>query len=159
MFAMGRKRPKAVKTCNPAVEEVRGRRNRMPNLTAYAPRALSILRIVAGLLFLEHGTSKFFALPVPFPGPSPLPTMLMAAGTIELVAGALIALGLFTRIAALFASGEMAFAYFIGHAPQGFWPLVNKGEPAILFCFIFFYLIFAGPGSWALDHVVGRKRA
>ena len=128
----------------------------MPNLSAYAPRALAILRIVAGLLFVEHATSKFFAFPVPFPM-QPLPPMLMAAGVVELVAGTLITLGLFTRAAALIASGEMAFAYFIMHNPNGFWPIANKGEPAILFCFVFFYLVFAGPGSWALDHVIGKK--
>jgi len=128
----------------------------MPNLSAYAPRALSILRIVAGLLFVEHATQKFFAFPAPFPM-KPLPPLFMAAGTIELVAGTLITLGLFTRFAALIASGEMAVAYFMIHNPQGFWPIVNKGEVVILFCFTFFYLIFAGPGSWALDHVVGKK--
>jgi len=128
----------------------------MPNLSAYAPRALSILRIVAGLLFVEHATQKFFAFPAPFPM-QPLPPLFVAAGTIELVAGTLITLGLFTRFAALIASGEMAVAYFMIHNPQGFWPIVNKGEVVILFCFTFFYLIFAGPGSWALDHVVGKK--
>lgn len=128
----------------------------MPNLSAYAPRALSILRIVAGLLFVEHATQKFFAFPAPFPM-QPLPPLFAAAGTIELVAGTLITLGLFTRFAALIASGEMAVAYFMIHNPQGFWPIVNKGEVVILFCFTFFYLIFAGPGSWALDHVVGKK--
>ena len=129
----------------------------MPNLSTLSPRALAVLRIVAALLFLAHGTMKFFAFPAPFP--IPLSPMFMAAGVIELVAGTLIALGLFTRVAALVASGEMAFAYFIGHAPQAFWPVLNKGEPAILFCFIFFYLVFAGPGSWALDHVVRKGRA
>ena len=128
----------------------------MPNLSAYAPRALSILRIVAGLLFVEHATQKFFAFPAPFPM-QPLPPLFMAAGTIELVAGTLITLGLFTRFAALIASGEMAVAYFMIHNPQNFWPILNKGEVVILFCFTFFYLIFAGPGSWALDHVVGKK--
>jgi len=130
----------------------------MNNLSSLSPRALSILRIMSGLLFLEHGTMKFFAFPAPFPMPGPLPAMLMAAGVIELVAGTLITLGLFTRLAAFIASGEMAFAYFIQHAPRGFWPAVNMGEAALLFCFVFFYLIFAGPGSWALDHVIGRGR-
>jgi putative oxidoreductase len=128
----------------------------MPNLSAYAPRALSILRIVAGLLFVEHATQKFFAFPAPFPM-QPLPPLFIAAGAIELVAGTLITLGLFTRFAALIASGEMAVAYFMIHNPQSFWPILNKGEVVILFCFTFFYLIFAGPGSWALDHVVGKK--
>ena len=128
----------------------------MPNLSAYAPRALSILRIVAGLLFVEHATQKFFAFPAPFPM-QPLPPLFMAAGTIELVAGTLITLGLFTRFAALIASGEMAVAYFMIHNPQSFWPILNKGEVVVLFCFTFFYLVFAGPGSWALDNVMGKK--
>lgn len=128
----------------------------MPNLSPYAPRALSILRIMAGLLYFEHATQKFFAFPVPFPM-QPLPPLFVAAGTIELIAGSLIALGLFTRFAALIASGEMAVAYFMVHNPQAFWPIVNKGEVVILFCFVFFYLIFAGPGAWALDNVVGKK--
>ena len=131
----------------------------MLDLTAHAPRALSLLRIFAGLLFLEHATQKFFAFPAPFPLPGPLPPLLVAAGAIELVAGALITLGLFTRLAALIASGEMAIAYFVQHAPAGFWPAVNRGEPALLFCFIFFYLVFAGPGAWAIDHAAGKGRS
>lgn len=131
----------------------------MTSLSSFSPRALSVLRIMAGLLFLEHGTSKFFAFPVPFPMPGPLPTLLIAAGVIELICGALIALGLFTRLAAFIASGEMAVGYFMQHAPSGFWPIANKGEAAVLYCFIFLYLVFAGPGSWALDHVIGRDKA
>jgi putative oxidoreductase len=130
----------------------------MPNLAALAPRALAVLRIVTALLFLEHATMKFFHFPAPLM-PGPLPPMLIAAGIIELSAGVLITLGLFTRLAAFVASGEMAAAYFIGHAPKGFWPALNMGEAAILFCFVFFYLIFAGPGSWALDNVRGRGKA
>ena len=122
----------------------------MPNLSAYAPRALSILRIVAGLLFVEHATQKFFAFPAPFPM-QPLPPLFMAAGTIELVAGTLITLGLFTRFAALIASGEMAVAYFKAHAPGSFWPALNGGDAAILFCFVFLYFAFAGPGAWSID--------
>lgn len=125
----------------------------MPNLSAYAPRALAVLRLMAGLLLLEHGTSKFFGFPVPFPMPGQLPPMLIAAGTIEIIAGGLVALGLFTRLAAFVASGEMAVAYFIGHASKGFWPVGNMGDAAILYCFIFLYLVFAGPGSWALDNL------
>ena len=131
----------------------------MPNLSAFSPRALAVLRIMAGLLFVEHGTSKFFAFPVPFPMQGPLPTLFMIAGTIELIGGALIALGLFTRFAAFIACGEMAAAYFIQHAPKGFWPIGNMGDAAVLYCFIFLYLVFAGPGSWALDHVVRRGGA
>ena len=119
-------------------------------LSRWQPQLLALLRIVTGLLFLEHATQKFFAFPVPFPM-LPLPPLLMAAGVIELVAGALIVLGLFTRLAAFIASGEMAIGYFMMHFPQGFWPVVNKGEAAIMFCFVFLYLAAAGPGAWSID--------
>jgi putative oxidoreductase len=119
-------------------------------LSRWQPQLLALLRIVTGLLFLEHATQKFFAFPVPFPM-LPLPPLLMAAGVIELVAGAFIVLGLFTRLAAFIASGEMAIGYFMMHFPQGFWPVVNKGEAAIMFCFIFLYLAVAGPGAWSID--------
>jgi putative oxidoreductase len=120
-------------------------------LSRWQPQLLALLRIVAGLLFLEHGLSKFFGFPVPFPIPGPLPPLLVAAGVIECLTGALITLGLFTRLAAFIASGEMAAAYFIQHLPQGFWPLANKGEAAVLFCFVFLYLAAAGPGAWSVD--------
>lgn len=123
----------------------------LTSLQRWQPQLLALLRIAAGLLFLEHATQKFFGFPIPFPMPGPLPPMLLAAGTIELVAGVLLTLGLFTRIAAFVASGEMAFAYFIGHFPRGFWPAANQGEGAILFCFIFLYIAAAGPGAWSLD--------
>lgn len=127
-------------------------------LTRWQPQLHALLRIVAGLLFLEHATQKFFAFPVPFPV-HPLPTMLIAAGTIELVAGLLITLGLFTRLAAFVAAGEMAAAYFIGHFPKGFWPAANMGEAAILYCFIFLYLAAAGAGAWSIDSARHRQRA
>jgi putative oxidoreductase len=119
-------------------------------LEKYQPQILALLRIVAGLLFLEHGLSKFFGIPVPFPV-HPLPTLLVAAGAIELVGGLLITLGLFTRLAAFIASGEMAVAYWMQHFPKGPWPVANMGEGAILFCFIFLYIAAAGPGAWGLD--------
>ena len=122
----------------------------LPWLSRWEPQLLAVLRIVVGLLFLEHALSKFFAFPVPFPV-HPLPPMLMAAGAIELLAGVLVTIGLFTRIAAFIASGEMAAAYFIGHFPKGFWPLANMGEAAILFCFVFLYIAAAGPGAWSID--------
>ena len=122
----------------------------LPWFSRWQPQVLALLRIVTGLLFLEHATQKFFAFPAPFPV-HPLPPMLIAAGTIELVAGLLVTLGLFTRLAAFVASGEMAIGYFIGHASKGFWPAVNGGEGAILFCFIFLYLAAAGPGAWSID--------
>jgi putative oxidoreductase len=126
-------------------------------LSRWQPQLLAILRIVTGLLFVEHATSKFLAFPVPFPV-HPLPTMLIAAGAIELVAGLLVTLGLFTRLAAFIASGEMAAAYFIGHFPKGFWPVANMGEGAILFCFIFLYLAGAGAGAWSIDGARERPR-
>jgi putative oxidoreductase len=130
----------------------------MPNLAAWSPRMLSILRIVTALLFMEHGLMKLIHFPGPQPGaPDPLPTILLAAAAIEVVGGALIAAGLFTRAAAFVCSGQMAVAYFMAHAPQGFYPALNMGEPAVLYCFIFLYLVFAGPGPWSLDALV-RKR-
>lgn len=130
----------------------------MPNLAVWAPRVLSLLRVIAALLFMEHGLMKLFHFPAAQPGaPDPLPTMLLAAAWIEVVGGGLIALGLFTRAAAFVCSGQMAVAYFIAHGSQGFWPALNGGEAAILFCFIFLYLVFAGPGVWSLDAAV-RKR-
>jgi putative oxidoreductase len=122
----------------------------LPWLSRWEPQILAILRIVVGLLFLEHGLSKFFGFPVPFPV-HPLPPTLIAAGVIEVTAGVLVAVGLFTRIAAFIASGEMAAAYFMGHLPKGFWPIANMGEGAILFCFIFLYIAAAGPGAWSID--------
>jgi putative oxidoreductase len=130
----------------------------MLNLAAWSPRVLSVLRIMAALLFMEHGLMKLVHFPAAQPGvPDPLPTILVGAACIEVVGGALLALGLFTRIAAFIASGEMAAAYFMAHGSKGFWPALNQGDAAILFCFIFLYLVFAGPGVWSLDAVV-RKR-
>jgi len=122
----------------------------LPWLSRLQPQLLAILRIVTGLLFLEHGLSKYFGFPVPFPV-HPLTPMLMAAGAIELITGTLITIGLFTRLAAFVASGEMAFAYFIGHFPKSIWPAANMGENAILLCFIFLYLAAAGAGAWSID--------
>ena len=130
----------------------------MPNLAVWAPRVLSLLRIIAALLFMEHGLMKLFSFPGPQAGvPDPLPPILLAAAWIEVVGGGLIALGLFTRAAAFVCSGQMAVAYFMAHASKGFWPALNGGDGAILFCFIFLYLVFAGPGPWSLDALV-RKR-
>lgn len=127
-------------------------------LRGYAPALLSALRIMAGLLFLAHGTQKFIGFPG---GERAMTGWDLAgpgayAGLIEIGAGALIALGLFTRPAAFLASGTMAVAYFIAHAPGGFWPVNNGGDTAILFCFIFLYLVFAGPGPISLDRMRGR---
>ncbi len=118
-------------------------------LTKYAPQLLGVLRIVVGLLFLEHGLIKIAGFPAPM-GPH-LPPLIMAAGIIELVGGALVALGLFSRIAAFVTSGEMAFAYFMAHLPRGVYPSQNGGDAAVLFCFIFLYLAAAGPGAFAIN--------
>jgi putative oxidoreductase len=121
-------------------------------LSRWQPQLHALLRIVVGLLFLEHGTAKLFHFPIAWPGvPDPLPTLLVVAAVIELVAGALVTIGLFTRLAAFIASGEMAVAYFMGHFPRGFWPAQNMGEAAILYCFIFLYLAAAGAGAWSVD--------
>ena len=131
----------------------------MPNLVAWSPRVLSLLRIVTALLFMEHGLMKLFHFPAAQPGaPDPLPAMLLAAAWIEVVGGGLIALGLFTRAAAFICSGEMAVGYFMAHAPNGPFPALNMGEAAVLYCFVFFYLVFAGGGPWSLDALI-RKRA
>jgi putative oxidoreductase len=121
----------------------------------WEPRVLSILRIVTGLLFLEHGMAKLFGFPPSSLHPSMF-QLLWFAAIIEAVGGLLVAVGLFTRIAAFIASGEMAVAYFYSHFPRGFFPLVNGGEAAILFCFIFLYLFVAGGGAWSIDRASGR---
>ena len=129
----------------------------MSDLTLWSPRVLSVLRLVAGLLFLEHGLMKLVHFPIAQPGaPTPLPPLMMAAAWIEIVGGALIALGLFTRVAAFVCSGEMAAAYFIAHLPKSVWPGINQGGEALLYCFLFFYLVFAGAGSWSLDRVIRK---
>jgi len=119
-------------------------------LEQYRPYVLSILRIMAGLLFLQHGTAKIFNFPPQNDMPA-FPRPEWFAGRIELVGSTLIILGLFTRPVAFILSGEMAFAYFISHRPRGFFPLLNAGEPAVLFCFVFLYLVFAGGGPLSLD--------
>lgn len=131
----------------------------MNNLSVWAPRVLSILRIAAALTFMSHGTMKLFDFPGPQEGaPDPLPTMLLAAAWLEVVGGALLAVGLFTRPVAFILSGQMAVAFFMAHAaPGGIVPAINKGEAAYLFTFIFFYLVFAGPGPWSLDAMLGKK--
>ena len=129
----------------------------MPQLSAWSPRVLSILRIMTALLFMEHGLMKLFHFPAPQPGvPDPLPTILVVAAWIEVVGGGLIAVGLFTRAAAFVCSGQMAVAYFMAHAPQHWAPAVNLGEAAVFYCFAFFYLVFAGPGPWSLDAIVRK---
>src|SRR3954451_868526 len=128
-------------------------------LNRYAPLLLGLLRIVAGLLFLSHGLVKLFGFPPGAqPGQQQFLTLFGIGGLIELVAGALIALGLLTRPAAFLAAGEMAVGYWMYHAPKGFYPAVNGGDAAILYCFLLLYLVAAGPGALALDHRFGRRR-
>ena len=125
----------------------------MPIPASWSSVLLSVLRIVTGLGFLQHGTSKFFGIP---PFPMPLNPLLTAAGVLELVGGALIILGLFTRPVAFVLAGQMAVAYFLFHAPQGFFPAANGGEAAMLYCFIFLYLAAAGGGAWSVDAQRGK---
>jgi putative oxidoreductase len=121
----------------------------IPNV--WAPRMLSVLRIVTGLQFLEHGTQKFFSFPLRA-GPAPdLASLYGVQGALELIGGILIILGLFTRPVAFLLAGDMAFAYFTAHFPRNFFPALNGGDAAILFCFVFLYLFTAGGGVWGLD--------
>ena len=122
-------------------------------LDGWGPRALSLLRIVTGLIFLEHGTQKFLGFPGGERAGSGLAfdNLGAYAGIIELIAGLLITFGLFTRPAAFIASGTMAVAYWYAHGPQSPFPVNNGGDAAILYCFVFLYLVFAGPGPWSID--------
>ncbi len=126
--------------------------------TAWSPRLLSVLRIMSGLLFLQHGTAKHLKFPnVPMFAKMETVSMLGAAGVIEIVGSLLLILGLFTRTTAFILSGFMAVAYFMAHAPRGFYPILNGGELAALYCFVFLYLAVAGGGSWSVDAL--RRRA
>lgn len=119
---------------------------------AWAPRLLSVLRIMSGLLLLQHGTAKLLAFPAgAVPANFNLMTMPGYAGIIEFVCGILLVIGLFSRPAAFVASGMTAVAYFMVHAPMGFFPILNRGELAVLYCFVFLYLAAAGPGPWSID--------
>lgn len=130
---------------------------RIDSVTArLAPTVLSLVRIVAALIFIEHGTSALFGFPSPMKTPALL-SMYWWAGAIELVAGGLLVVGLFSRAAAFIASGEMAFAYFLSHAPNSLYPILNRGDAAILYCFIFLYIAFAGPGPLSIDALRGRR--
>src|ERR1041385_3205794 len=124
----------------------------------WSPYLLSVLRIVAALLFFEHGTQKLFGYPPgqPYTG-FPNFSLLGIAGMIEVVGGLLVLLGLFTRPVAFILSGEMAVGYFMVHFPHGFWPIMNKGELAVLYCFTFLYLAIAGGGVWSLDQALWGK--
>jgi putative oxidoreductase len=126
--------------------------------TVWAPRMLAVLRIVAALLFIEHGSQKLFGFPPPIGGEGPpLVSLLGLAAVLELLGGLSILVGLFTRPVAFVLAGEMAFAYFIGHAPKSFFPAINGGDAAILFCFLFLYLCVAGAGAWSVDATRSRS--
>ena len=127
-------------------------------LATWSPRLLSILRIVAALLFLQHGLAKLLHFPhVAMFDQLQLFSLLGLAGVIELVGGVLLLVGLFTRLVAFIMSGEMAVAYFMAHAPRGFFPILNQGELALLFCFVFLYLAAAGGGQWSVDAALGER--
>ena len=130
-------------------------------LTPFSAPLLSVLRIMSALLFMAHGTAKLLGWPPTemFATPPEAMTLMWFAGVLELVGGALLALGLLTRPVAFVLSGQMAFAYFIGHASQAFWPVQNGGDASILFCFVFLYIAAAGGGPWSLDSALFKKRA
>lgn len=126
--------------------------------TAWTPTVLSILRIMAALLILQHGMAKIIGFPYnPRYDGLQWFSLIWFAGMLELIFGSLLAVGLFTRIAAFILSGEMAAAYFMSHAPRAFLPIVNAGELAALYCFVFFFLAFAGPGPWSIDAMMKER--
>ena len=127
-------------------------------LAAWRPRVLSIMRIVTAFLFMQHGGQKLFGFPAPQRSEFELFSLIGVAGVLELFGGLLILLGLFTRPTAFVLSGQMAFAYFIAHAPRDFWPILNGGELAVMYCFVFLYLAVAGGGEWSLDHILSGRR-
>lgn len=128
----------------------------MDFLKPFAPQILSVFRIMSGLLVLQHGTTKYLSIPVGPMNNASVATMSGAAGVIELVGGVLLVLGLFTRPVAFLLSGMTAVAYFYAHAPRGFFPILNGGELAALYCFGFLYLAAVGGGAWSVDRLRGR---
>ena len=132
----------------------------LATLDRYTPHALAALRIVAALIFMEHGAQKLLGFPAPPEGGQPPAfSLFWIGGVMELVGGLLILLGLFTRPAAFLLAGEMAVAYWMFHAPQNFFPVLNGGDAAILYCFVFLLLVFTGPGAWSLDAARARGSA
>ncbi len=127
-------------------------------LTQWAPRILSILRIMTALLYIQHGTQKLFGFPESARVMGELSPLTLTAGLLEAGGGALFAIGLFTRPVAFILCGMMAVAYFMAHAPRGFFPINNGGDLAILFCFVFLYFVFAGGGAWSADNVIAKKK-
>ena len=127
-------------------------------LEAWAPRMLSVLRIVAALIFFAHGTQKILGFPASDMSPSAF-SLIWVAGMLELIGGALLIAGLWTRPVAFVLSGQMAVAYWMAHAPQSPFPALNGGDASILYCFIFLYFVFAGPGPWSVDAARGQGAA
>lgn len=123
-------------------------------LGAWSSQILSVVRIVAAATFFTHGTMKLFAWPAPFD--HPLNGLMYTAGVLEVVGGLMLLVGFYARPTAFVLSGLMAFAYFMAHGSRGFFPVLNGGEPALLFCFIFLYIAAAGPGRWSIDGRAGR---
>jgi putative oxidoreductase len=125
----------------------------------WMPHGLAALRIVSGLLFIEHGTQKLFGFPAPAHGLSPLLSLLGVGGCLEIVGGLSLVLGFQTRLVAFILSGEMAVAYFMAHAPRSFFPVLNGGDAAILFCFVFLFFVCAGSGSLSIDALMQKRKA
>lgn len=125
------------------------------NLEKGRPYILSIVRIIVGLMFVEHGLQKYFAFPSAGPAMTPL---LYTQGIIEIVGGILLFVGAYTRVVAFILAGDMAVAYFMAHFPRSFFPAANGGDAAILYCFIFFYIVFAGGGPWSIDRAVLKQQ-
>ena len=126
--------------------------------SAWTPKVLGVLRIVTGFLFTAHGTQKVLNFPATEKGAAELFSFMGFAGALEVVGGLLIILGLFTRVTAFVLSGMMAVAYFMAHAPAGFLPIVNKGELAVIYSFVFLYLSFAGGGAFSMDRLLSRAK-
>ena len=125
------------------------------NLEKAHPYILSVLRIIVALLFLQHGLQKYFAFPSAGP---PMTPLLYVQGLIEIVGGILLLIGAYTRVVAFILAGDMAVAYFMAHFPRSFFPGANGGNLAILYCFVFFYLVFSGGGPWSVDRAIEQKR-
>lgn len=130
-------------------------------MSRFEDATLGLLRVMAGLMFMQHGAQKLFGAlggVGPEGGSAPLMSLMGLAGVLEFFGGLLVAFGLFTRPVAFVLAGQMAFAYFMAHFPQGFWPILNRGELAALYCFVFLYFSARGPGRYSLDAMIGRGR-
>lgn len=131
----------------------------MTILSKWSGEILSLQRIVAAFMFIQHGTQKLFGFPVEARAPYELMSLSPGlAGLLEVILGPLLLLGVFTRQIAFVLSGFMAFAYFMVHAPRGFWTLANSGDAAVLYCFVFLYIAAAGGGKWSIDAIRGKAR-